>query len=105
MRAGVFLGEEAAFLKVVGDAFIQLLQMSALPYTVAVAHPDVLALPVAYGMARSDREWTEFVNPWIDLKKKDRTIASLYDYWVLGESAADKEPRWSVIRNVLHWVI
>jgi ABC-type amino acid transport substrate-binding protein len=73
-------------------------------YTVAIPHPDVRAMPVAYGIARSDREWTDFVNTWIDLKKKDRTIASLYDYWILGESAADKEPRWSVIRNVLHWV-
>jgi Na+/H+-dicarboxylate symporter/ABC-type amino acid transport substrate-binding protein len=73
-------------------------------YTVAVPHPDVLALPVAYAMARSDREWVDFVNTWIDLKKKDRTIASLYDYWILGKSAAEKEPRWSVIRNVLHWL-
>jgi Na+/H+-dicarboxylate symporter len=30
--AGVFFGEEAAFLKVLGDAFIQLLQMTVLPY-------------------------------------------------------------------------
>jgi Na+/H+-dicarboxylate symporter/ABC-type amino acid transport substrate-binding protein len=73
-------------------------------YTVAVPHPDVLALPVAYAMERSDREWIDFVDTWIDLKKKDRTIASLYDYWILGKSAAEKEPRWSVIRNVLHWV-
>jgi ABC-type amino acid transport substrate-binding protein len=54
-------------------------------------------------MAGSDREWIDFINTWIDLKKKDRTIATLYDYWILGKSTVEKEPRWSVIRNVLHW--
>lgn len=73
-------------------------------YTVAVPHPDVLAVPLAYGIARGDGEWMAFMDVWIDLKKKDRTIASLYDYWILGKSTSDREPRWSVIRNVLHWV-
>ena len=27
-----------------------------------------------------------------------------YDYWILGRSAGAREPRWSVIRNVLHLV-
>jgi ABC-type amino acid transport substrate-binding protein len=73
-------------------------------YTVAVPQPDVLAVPLAYSMARGDRELVDFVNTWIDLKKRDRTIAALYDYWILGLNAAKKEPRWSVIRNVLHLV-
>jgi len=32
IASGIFFGEEAAFLKVIGDAFIQLLQMTVLPY-------------------------------------------------------------------------
>jgi ABC-type amino acid transport substrate-binding protein len=71
-------------------------------YTVAVPQPDVLAVPLAYGMARGDRELADFVNTWIDLKMKDRTIAALYDHWILGRSESTREPRWSVIRNVLH---
>ncbi len=73
-------------------------------YTVAVPQPDVLALPVAYGIARNDRELADFVNTWIDLKLKDQTIQTLYDYWILGKTGVDRTPRWSVIRNVLHWV-
>jgi hypothetical protein len=46
----------------------------------------------------------DFINLWIDLKKKDKTIARLYDYWILGKHAVPEVPRWSVIRNVLHWV-
>ena len=37
-------------------------------------------------------------------KKKEKTIAVLYDYWILGKNAVPKSPRWSVLRNVLHWV-
>ena len=29
-------------------------------------------------------------------------IAALYDYWILGRNAVQHEPRWSVLRNVLH---
>jgi hypothetical protein len=73
-------------------------------YTVAIPHPDVQAVPTAYEIAHGDREWVDFVDTWIELKKKDRTIARLYDYWILGRSAVEREPRWSIMRNVLHWV-
>lgn len=72
-------------------------------YTVAVPQPDILAAPTAYAMARDDQELVDFMNVWIELKKKDKTIQSLYDYWILGKNAVPKQPRWSVIRNVLHW--
>jgi ABC-type amino acid transport substrate-binding protein len=71
-------------------------------YTVAVPQPDVLSVPLAYAVGRGDRELAEFVNTWIELKKKDRTIAGLYEYWVLGRNAVQHEPRWSVMRNILH---
>jgi Na+/H+-dicarboxylate symporter/ABC-type amino acid transport substrate-binding protein len=73
-------------------------------YTVAVPQPDVLRVPLAYAMPRGDRELADFVNNWIDLKKKDLTITELYNYWILGRNAVEQAPRWSVIRNVLHLV-
>jgi ABC-type amino acid transport substrate-binding protein len=71
-------------------------------YTVAIPQPDVLRVPLAYAMARGDRELADFVNTWIELKKKDQTIAKLYDYWILGRTSVEREPSWSVIRNELH---
>jgi ABC-type amino acid transport substrate-binding protein len=71
-------------------------------YTVAVPQPDVLAVPLAYAVARGDRELADFINKWIDLKREDRTISRLYDYWILGRNTTDKTPRWSVLRDVLH---
>jgi hypothetical protein len=73
-------------------------------YTVAIPQPDVLSAPVAYPIARGDQEMVDLMNHWLTLKQKDRTIASLYDYWVLGKNAVPASPRWSVVRNVLHWV-
>ena len=55
-------------------------------------------------MARGSQGLVDFMNIWIDLKQKDRTIQSLYDYWILGKNAVPTQPRWSVIRDVLHWV-
>jgi ABC-type amino acid transport substrate-binding protein len=73
-------------------------------YTVAVPQPGVLKGPVAYPLPRGDRELADFINVWIELKKRDRTLDTLYDYWILGKNAVPKQPHWSVLRNVLHWV-
>jgi hypothetical protein len=73
-------------------------------YTVSIPRPDILSLPLAYGVAHTETEFTRYLNTWIDLKQKDLTIKGLYDHWILGKHVADREPRWSVIRNVLGWV-
>jgi ABC-type amino acid transport substrate-binding protein len=73
-------------------------------YTVAIPQPGVLKGPVAYPLPRGDRELADFINVWLELKKRDRTIEALYDYWILGKNAVPKQPHWSVIRNILHWV-
>jgi len=73
-------------------------------FSVAVPHPVVVKLPLAYPVARHDLEAARFLSNWIDLKTKDGTIKALYDHWVLGRDARPKAPRWSILRNVLHWV-
>jgi Na+/H+-dicarboxylate symporter/ABC-type amino acid transport substrate-binding protein len=73
-------------------------------FTVAIPQPDVLTGPAAYPLARGDQELAAFLNIWIELKKQDKTIAALYDYWILGKNAVPQRPRWSVVRNILHWV-
>jgi hypothetical protein len=59
-------------------------------------------VPLAYAMARGDCELVNFVNTWIELKKRDQTIPALYDYWILGRNAVAQKTRWSIARNVLH---
>ena len=73
-------------------------------YQVVVPKPVLSLLPLGYAVALGNTEMADFLNHWIDLKKKDRTIEKTYNYWILGQGVTIKEPRWSIIRNVLHWV-
>jgi ABC-type amino acid transport substrate-binding protein len=73
-------------------------------YSVAVPQPRIIRVPLAYAVSRNDRDMAAFLDTWIDLKARDGTIERLYAHWILGRHQTAKTPRWSVIRNVLHWV-
>jgi Na+/H+-dicarboxylate symporter/ABC-type amino acid transport substrate-binding protein len=73
-------------------------------YSAVVPKPRPVKVPLAYVVAGRDPELTTVLNTWIDLKRKDGTIDQLFAHWILGEQATVAEPRWSVIRNVLHLV-
>lgn len=73
-------------------------------YTAAIPQPDILSIPLTYAMPKGENEFVQLVNKWISLKKKDMTITRLYNHWILGQNLKEKEKRWSVVRNVLHWV-
>ncbi|MGE5217912.1 MAG: cation:dicarboxylate symporter family transporter [Chloroflexota bacterium] len=73
-------------------------------YTVVVPEPGVVKIPLAYPVAGRDHDFASFLNTWIELKRRDGTIDALYGHWVLGKQANKREPRWSIMRNVLHWV-
>jgi hypothetical protein len=72
-------------------------------YTTVVPEPDIIKVPLAYPLACCDPNWTRFINTWIDLKQKDRTIERLYQHWILGQNVVEQQPRWSIIRSVLSW--
>lgn len=69
-------------------------------YTVVVPQPDVVKIPLAYPLVRDDA-WRDFVNQWLELKRKDGTLEELYSYWILGRDAAEKRRRWSILDDVL----
>ncbi len=73
-------------------------------FQVVVPKPRIVSQPAAYPIARGDEEMENFMNRWIELKKKDGTMEKLYNYWILGKGATQKKPRWCIIRDVLHWV-
>ena len=73
-------------------------------YSVTVPGPGRVGVPLAYLVGRRDQEMARFVSTWIELKKNDGTIEELFEYWIKGKNASKQTPRWSVIRDVLHWV-
>jgi ABC-type amino acid transport substrate-binding protein len=70
---------------------------------VAVPNPPVLTVPLGYPVARRDPELRAFLDSWIELKRRDGSFDELYAYWILGENAQPRAPRWSVLRDVLGW--
>jgi ABC-type amino acid transport substrate-binding protein len=73
-------------------------------YSVAFPFPDIIKIPVAYAVPLDEQEMINFISTWVRLKKKDKTIESIYNHWILGKAAKQKEPRWCVMRDVLGWM-
>ncbi len=73
-------------------------------YTVVNPFPRPLRLPAAYAFAGPDPRFERLLNHWIEVKKTDGTFQDLFDHWILGRGSDTKGPRWSIIRDVLHWV-
>ena len=73
-------------------------------YSVVVPKPGEVKLPMAYPLPQGEREWSRFVSEWIAIKQKEGSVSSLFAHWIEGRGAEDLTPRWSIIRNVLHWV-
>lgn len=73
-------------------------------FEVVVPAGAQVALPLFYAIGAHDRKMREFLEHWIDLRRKDGTLSERYDHWILGRSSEPDEPRWSVIRDVLGWI-
>jgi Na+/H+-dicarboxylate symporter len=73
-------------------------------FAVAVPHPDVVRVPVAYAMPLGDQDMLVFMNRWLELKEKDGTRGALFAYWFRGERDTGATRRWSIIRDVLGWI-
>ena len=72
-------------------------------FNVSVLQPNIIRLPSSYPIVNDDN-WVLFVNTWLELKEKDGTIDRLFNHWIEGQGANIVEPRWSVMKDVLHWV-
>jgi ABC-type amino acid transport substrate-binding protein len=75
-------------------------------FGVAVPKPHLFVYDVAYPIpiAKGDYIFLEYLNHWLTLHQTTGEMARQFDYWILGKTPSRKTPRWSIIRNVLHWV-
>ena len=72
-------------------------------YEVVIPEPRIKR-PVALALSTQNTTLAAIVDDWIGMKKIDGTLDQIYDYWIQGKGAEKKVPRWSIIRDVLHWV-
>jgi len=40
----------------------------------------------------------------LSVQKSAGTVQALYDKWILGKGVVNHSPRWSIVKDVLHWV-
>ena len=72
--------------------------------SVVVPQPNPIRIPLAFAVGRRDAGFAAFLNSWIELKRQDGTLDLLYRHWILGADAVARQPRWSIMRDILHWV-
>ena len=59
---------------------------------------------MAYPVRSDALIFLRFINNWMQLKVLDGFYKEQNDYWILGmPPSKTAQPRWSIIRNVLHW--
>ncbi len=77
-----------------------------------LSHPDYVVVDYngligkryfAYPIRTGATDFASFLNNWMSLKEQSGFKADMTRYWIDGEPPKKKEPRWSILHNVLHW--
>jgi Na+/H+-dicarboxylate symporter/ABC-type amino acid transport substrate-binding protein len=72
-------------------------------YAVVVPQPTLWRVPQGFATGKGNFEVSEYLDGWVATHLQIGTFQRAYDHWILGEGAKQERPRWSVVRNVLHW--
>jgi Na+/H+-dicarboxylate symporter len=72
-------------------------------FSVVVPKPNHGSASLALGLPLGAPQLQTFVDAWLLLKKQEGFIDELSRYWIHGQGAKRREPRWSIMRNVLGW--
>ena len=73
-------------------------------YSAVIPSPANTTIPIVFALPGSDEAFEKYVNIWIQISKSLGVMDLAYEHWILGRDTAAQQPRWSVIRDVLHWV-
>ena len=72
-------------------------------YSVVVPRPYPVEVPVGIAMRRGESELHDFVDDWLVVMRSTGTLRRAREYWVLGRGTQSRQPRWSVMDDVLGW--
>lgn len=77
-----------------------------------LSHPDYVVIDYsnelgnsyyAYPIQQHATDFGFFLNSWLRLKEHSGFKKEMEDYWLQGIIPEKRHPRWSILRNVLHW--
>jgi proton glutamate symport protein len=75
------------------------------PQFVAISYGDKLGTNYfGYPVRKHATDFGFFLNNWLALKEQSGFHKAMQSYWIDGIAPGGKPPRWSIIRNVLHWI-
>jgi len=72
--------------------------------SMVVPEPDGVAVPRAFAVRPGELEWVRYLDEWVIQQNALNRIGPLHEYWIEGQGVTYRGQRWSVIRDVLHWV-
>jgi len=73
-------------------------------YSVVVPRPGVRRGLLGFVSVRTDDEFAAYLAEWVALQGREGFLDALYHYWIEGRNEQAQQRRWSVVRDVLHWV-
>lgn len=73
-------------------------------WSVVVPQPLVIRRPLGFAVAPAAADLADVLDSWLVLQDARGTITAAYDYWVLGRGSEVRQSRWSIGRDVLHWI-
>lgn len=72
-------------------------------YATVVPKSSRLTVPLGFAVALGQHDFAAMLGRWLAAKKSTGELPAAYDYWILGEGAVKKQPRWSIGKDVLGW--
>ena len=60
-------------------------------------------LMMAYIMPEGEHQFRQFVNYWLRLQRLNGFHERMVQTWLHGKPETERQPRWSIMRNVLGW--
>ncbi len=72
-------------------------------YAIVVPKSSRLTIPLGFAVAAGEHDFAAFLGRWLAAKRSTGEIQEAYDYWILGEGAEPRPPRWSIAKDVLGW--
>ncbi len=75
------------------------------PNYVVIDYDDLIGKQYfAYPIYIDAFSWKSFVNNWLHLKEQSGFTKRQRNYWMEGKKPKSPEERWSLLRDILHWI-